>query len=360
MRGVTGRAGVAVPLVVAALLATAGCGQKPSGSSEADSSGGGFQACMVLDIGGVDDHSFNQGSWAGMQQAAKHDSDIDVSNVTSGSQNDYVPNLEAQVRKGCGLIIGVGGPMADAVKKVAKKHPDTNFALIDAATGQPNVKGIVYNSAQASFLGGYLAAGMTKTGKVATFGGLPIPPVTTYMDGYWEGVQYYNKVNGTHVKVLGWNENKPKSGTFANSFSDQGKGRQIATALNRQGADIILPLAGATSLGTLAAAKASDGKLNLIWADFDGCKVLPDSCKYFISSVYKNLPDSVAKIVEDAAGGKFSADSYVGTLANGGVDIAPYHQWADRVPAKLKKGVAKAKSDIISGDINITSPTQPK
>lgn len=357
MRRVTGRAGVAV--LLAALLAVAGCGQKPSGSADKGSTGG-FKACMVLDIGGVDDHAFNQGSWAGMQQAAKHDSDIDVSYVTSSSQNDYVPNLEAQVRKGCRLIIGVGGPMADAVKKVAKKHPDDKFAVIDSSTGQSNVKGIVYNSAQASFLGGYLAAGMTKTGKVATFGGLNIPPVTTYMDGFWEGVQYYNKVNHEHVDVLGWNEKNPKAGTFAQSFSDQGKGRQIATALNGQGADIILPLAGATSLGTVAAAKSSGGKLNLIWADFDGCKALPDSCKYFISSVYKNLPDSVAKIVQDAANDKFSAKSYVGTLANGGVDIAPYHKWAGRVPAKLKKGVAKAKSDIISGDIKITSPTQPK
>lgn len=352
---------VVIAIVMVGLLAAVGCGQKPNGASTGGSSqqGGRYQACMVLDIGGVDDHSFNQGSWAGMQQAAKHDSRIKVSYVSSSSQNDYVPNLEAEVRKGCELVVAVGGLMTNAVKQVAKRHANNKFAIIDTATGQPNVKGIVYNSAQASFLGGYLAAGMTKTGKVGTFGGLNIPPVTTYMDGFWEGVQYYNKQQGTHVKVFGWNEKQPKSGTFAQSFTDQSKGRQIATAFAGQGVDVILPLAGGTSLGSVAAAKASGGKLNLIWADFDGCTVVPNSCAYFISSVYKNLPDSVAKVVEDAAGGRYSAKSYVGTLANGGVGIAPYHQWSGRVPAKLKAGVQRVKADVVSGKITITSPTQP-
>jgi basic membrane protein A len=350
---------VVTALALVGLLAAVGCGQKPSESTHGGQQGGGYRACMVLDVGGVDDHSFNQGSWAGMQQAAKNNSRIQTSYVSSSSQNDYVPNLEAEVRKGCELVVAVGGPMADAVKQVAKRHGNTEFAIIDTATGQPNVKGIVYNSAQASFLAGYLAAGMTRTGKVGTFGGLNIPPVTTYMDGFWEGVQYYNRENGTHVKVFGWNEKQPEGGTFAQSFTDQGKGRQIATAFAGQGVDIILPLAGGTSLGSVAAAKASGGKLNLIWADFDGCTVLPQSCGYFISSVYKNLPDSVAKIVEDAAAGDYSAKSYVGTLANRGVGIAPYHQWSDRVPAKLKAGLKRVEADIIRGKITITSPTQP-
>ena len=96
---------------------------------------------------------------------------------------------------------------------------------------------------------------MTKTGKVATFGGLNIPPVTIYMDGFWEGVQYYNKQKGKNVQVLGWDENKQKAGTFANSFTDQNKGKQISQAFIQQGADIIFPVAGGTGLGAGAAAQ---------------------------------------------------------------------------------------------------------
>ena len=117
---------------------------------------------------------------------------IKISYVPSNSQNDYAPNLAAESSKGCKTIIAVGGLMADAVKAAAKKNPTQQFAEVDAPSPGPNVYGLQYNTAQGGFLGGYLAAGMTKTGKVATYGGLNIPPVTIYMDGFWEGVQYYN------------------------------------------------------------------------------------------------------------------------------------------------------------------------
>ena len=103
-----------------------------------------------------------------------------------------------------------------------------------------------FNTAQGGFLGGYLAAGMSKTGKVATYGGLNIPPVTIYMDGFWEGVQYYNKQKGKNVQVLGWDEANQKGGTFANSFTDANKGKQITQQFQQQGADIIFPVAGGT------------------------------------------------------------------------------------------------------------------
>src|SRR6202012_1046261 len=123
--------------------------------------------------------------------------------------------------------IAVGGLMEDNVKAVAAANPTLHFAEVDAPSTGPNVYGMQFNTAQGAFLGGYLAAGMTKTGKVGTWGGLKIPPVTIYMDGFWEGVQYYNSQNHKNVQVLGWNEKAQKSGTFANSFTDQNKGKQI-------------------------------------------------------------------------------------------------------------------------------------
>lgn len=171
--------------IVAALgavsLLMAGCG-KPSSSTASStpstssptsntssSAGGSLNACMVLDVGGVDDKSFNQSSWAGMTAAHSDNSGITVSYVPSGSQNDYTPNLTAETNKGCDTIIAVGGLMYQAVAKIAKKNPTQHYAEIDNSNqGLKNVYGLQYNTAQGGFLGGYLAAGMTKTGKVAT------------------------------------------------------------------------------------------------------------------------------------------------------------------------------------------------
>src|SRR5579875_1548217 len=286
-----------------------------------------IDACMVLDTGGVDDKSFNQSSWAGMQQAAKANPNISISYVPSGSGNDYTPNLKNETSKGCDTIIAVGGLMAANVKKIAKANPKVHYAEVDAPSSGPNVYGIQFNTAQGGFLGGYLAAGMTKTGKVATWGGLDIPPVTIYMDGFWEGVQYYNQQNHTNVKVLGWTEKNQKSGTFSNSFTDTNKGKQISQTFINQGADIIFPVAGGAGLGAGAAAQAAGGKVSVIWVDTDGCVSAAQYCKYFLTSVTKGLTTSVVAYLNQVANGKFPTGSYIGTLKNNGTGLAPYHDF---------------------------------
>ncbi len=330
-----------------------------SGSGSSTSASASLNACMVLDTGGVDDKSFNQSSWAGMQAANKANPNIKISYVPSNSSNDYTPNLNAEVSKGCDAIIAVGGLMTDNVKAVAAKNPNVHFAEVDSASTGPNVYGIQFNTAQGAFLGGYLAAGMSKTGKVATWGGLAIPPVTIYMDGFWEGVQYYNQQNHKNVQVLGWNENKPKSGVFSQSFTDQNKGKQISQTFIQQGADIIFPVAGGAGLGAGAAAKDSNGRANVIWVDTDGCVSVAQYCPYFITSVTKNLTDSVTQYVTQAASGTFPTGSYVGTLQNNGTGLAPYHDFAGKVPSALQSQLAQVKSDIVSGKITIKSKSQP-
>jgi basic membrane protein A and related proteins len=353
---------IAAVVGVTALL-VAGCGSKPSSSSSGSSGSSGgkaFKACMVLDTGGVDDRSFNQSSYDGFKSAAKSNSAIKISYVSSNSQNDYTPNLSAEVNKGCNTVVAVGGLMADAVKAVAKQNPKTQFAEVDAPSSGPNVYGLQYNTAQGGFLGGYVAAAMSKTGKVATFGGLNIPPVTIYMDGFWEGVQYYNKQKGKSVQVLGWNEKSPKGGTFAASFTDQNKGLSISKAFIQQGADIIFPVAGGTGLGAGAAAQSSGGKVSVIWIDTDGCVSAAQYCKYFLTSITKGVTSSVEKYVSQAAGGKFPKGNYVGTLANKGTGLAPFHDFDGKVPSDVKSELSTITQDIVSGKIKITSPNQPK
>jgi len=330
-----------------------------SSSSANTGSGKTINACMVLDTGGVDDKSFNQSSWEGMQAAAKANPNIKISYVPSNSGNDYTPNLRNETSKGCDPIIAVGGLMIPNVKAIAKANPKVHYAEVDGPSQGPNSYGLQYNTAQGAFLGGYLAAGMSKTGKVATWGGLDIPPVTIYMDGFWEGVQYYNQQNHKNVQVLGWTEKNQKGGTFSQSFTDQNKGKQISQTFVNQGADIVFPVAGGAGLGAGAAAQASGGHVSVIWVDTDGCVSVPQYCKYFLTSVTKGLTTSVQTYMNKVASGTFPTGSYVGTLQNGGTGLAPYHDFQSQVPSSLVSQLAKVKSGIEDGSIKITSPSQP-
>jgi basic membrane protein A len=352
-------------LAVSSLLALSACGSKAASSSSSSAGGSSsstakaFNACMVLDTGGVDDKSFNQSSYAGMTAAAKADPNLKISYVPSNSSNDYTPNLNAEVAKKCDAIIAVGGLMADAVKAAAVANPTVHFAEVDNGSQAPNQYGMQFNTAQGGFLGGYLAAGMSKSGKVATFGGADIPPVTIYMDGFWEGVQYYNSVKHTTVQVLGWDEGNQKGGTFvpgSNPFGDQNGGQQISQTFINQGADVIFPVAGGSGLGAGAAADASGGKVKVLWVDTDGCQSAAQYCKDFLSSVTKGLASAVQTYLAAAVTGTYPTGSYIGTLSNGGTGLAPYDS---SVPQALQTEIASVKADIVSGKIKITSPSQP-
>jgi basic membrane protein A len=312
---------------------------------------------MVTDTGGIDDKSFNAAAWSGMQ-AAQSAGKATVSYVQSKQETDYAPNIASLVSANCKLIVTVGGLMADATVAAAKAHPDQHFVEVDSAGNGTNLQGLQFNTAQAGFLAGYLAAGYSKTGKVATYGGLKIAPVTVYMDGFAEGIKYYNTQKSKSVQLLGWDEAK-QNGSFAASFTDQNKGQQLATNFVAQGADVIFPVAGGTGLGSAAYAKSS-GKATIVWVDTDGFVSASQYATVFLSTAEKNIAAAVTKSVEDASGGTFATTDYVGTLGNDGVGIAPFHDFDSKVDAGLKSELDTVKADIISGKITITSPSQPK
>ncbi|MQA02789.1 MAG: BMP family ABC transporter substrate-binding protein [Streptosporangiales bacterium] len=345
--------------LIAGLVLSA-CGEPPAESDNEDKGGDALKACMVLDVGGVDDKSFNEASWAGLQEAKKENSNIDISYVSSSSQTDYEPNLNAEVNKGCEVVISVGGLMADATKKVAGQHPDTHFAEVDAPSSGKNVYGMQFNTAQPAFQAGYLAAAMSKTGKVGTFGGEAIPPVTIFMDGYYEGVQYFNEQNDENVKVIGWNVDKQKGGTFTNSFTDKGKGKSIAQSFLKQDVDMIHPPSGGAGLGAGAAIQESGGDAKMIWYDTDGCVSAKEYCDFMLTSVTKHMTKAVKDYTLKAAKGSPPTGDYVGTLENGGVGLAPFHESEDDVPDDVKSDLEQIEKDIIAGKIELKSPSQPK
>jgi len=345
-------------------LAAAACGSKPvsttSGSSSS-SNASAFKACLVTDTGGLDDHSFNELSWQGMQEAqTAGKGSITVQNAQSATSNDFAGNISGFVSAGCKIIIGAGYDIQTALVKSSVTNTSQHYAVVDNTSVGDQVEGLQFDTAQAAFLGGYFAAGYTKSGKVATFGGADYPTVAVYMDGFWEGVQYYNQKHGTSVQVLGWSE-KTQKGTFdpTQSFTDQAGGQQIAENFEAQGADIVFPVAGGTGIGALAAAQASGGKLKAIWVDNDGYYSNSQYADIILTSVTKGIDKAVATEVEQAAAGNFNTTSYIGTLANGGTTLAPFHDFASSVSSTLQSELKTVQADIISGTIKITSPNQP-
>ncbi|MEU4777636.1 BMP family ABC transporter substrate-binding protein [Micromonospora sp. NPDC023633] len=343
------------------VLSAAACGEAPEENNNAGSGDKKYSACMVTDVGGIDDKSFNTSAWKGLEEAKKANDNIDIKYVASKAEADYEVNLTQYVNQKCDFILAVGGLMGDATKKIALANPNQQFGIVDAKVAEAaNVYPMQFDTAQAGFLAGYLAAGMTKSGTVGTYGGLPIPPVTIFMDGYADGVAHYNKTKSKTVKVVGWDKAAQK-GSFTNDFVKQDEGKKVSDALVAQGADIIMPVAGGSGLGTTGAAKASGGKYNTIWVDVDGCESTQD-CAAIITTVEKNIPDAVKEAVVKAANGeKLSATpGYLGNLSNNGVGLAPYHEFDSKVPAELKAEIDKLKADIAAGTVTVTSAAQPK
>ncbi|MEV4845668.1 BMP family ABC transporter substrate-binding protein [Micromonospora matsumotoense] len=342
------------------VLGAAACGEAPDDDNNAGGSGDKkYSACMVTDVGGIDDKSFNTSAWKGLEEAKKANDKIDIKYVASKAEADYEVNLTGYVNQKCDFILAVGGLMQDATKKIAAANPNQQFGIVDANPATANVYPMQFDTAQAAFQAGYLAAGMTKSGKVGTYGGLPIPPVTIFMDGFADGVAHYNKTKTKNVQVLGWDKATQK-GSFTNDFAKQDEGKKVSDALVAQGADIVMPVAGGAGLGTTSAAKASGGKYSVVWVDVDGCESTPD-CAALLTTVVKNIPDAVKDAVLKAAGGEKLAATpgFVGNLANNGVSIAPYHDFDSKVPADLKAEVDKLKADIAAGTITVTSKAQP-
>ena len=189
------------------------------------------------------------------------------------------------------------------------------------------------------------------TGKVATYGGLNIPPVTIFMDGFARGVAYYNAQKGKKVTVLGWDTAK-KDGTFVGGFSDQAKALQISKNFEQQGADVIFPVAG--GLGAATANQSMTGKKSVtIWVDSDGYVQAPQFASVLLSSVVKGVGTSVTAVIQDVIDGKYTADTYVGTLENNGTFLAPYHDLESTVDAGLAAEVEQLGKDIIAGTVKV-------
>lgn len=311
-----------------------------------------FKACQVSDTGGIDDKSFNQNAWKGMLDAQAK-LGVQVKFLESRTAADYEKNINQFLSEKCDMIVTVGFLLSDATKAAAAANPNVRFAIVDSAYTPPipNVEGLVYNTAEAAMLVGYVSAGMSKSGVMGTFGGINIgAPVTDFMDGFVAGANYYNKEHGTNVRVLGWDPVK-KEGSFTGNFESLDDAKALTVPMLQEGADVILPVGGPIGGGAYAALQESSAKDYGIGVDVDWVVTAPQYKSVLLTSVLKKIDVSVAAAVERAYNKSPVQATFVSTLANNGVDMGPFNEFDSAVPQALKDGAAALKAKIVSGEV---------
>ena len=366
------RYGVAATFVTAALILAAcqGGGASPSEESPAASASASeseseapsqsaaasvdFKACMVSDVGGIDDNSFNENAWKGMQDAEAQ-LGVEVKFLESRSAEDYARNIDQFIGEDCNMIVTVGFLLGDATKAAAEANPDTRFAIVDFAydPALPNVEGLVYNTAEAAMLAGYASASWSKTGVMGAFGGINIGPgVTDLIDGFIAGTNYWNEQKGDDVTVLGGRDpNNPDSGTFTGNFDSTDDAKNVTIGMLQEGADVILPVGGPIGQGTFAAIEEQGVEAVGLGVDVDWTETVPQYTPLIFTSIIKRIDNSVFQAIERAVNDEPVQPVFISTLENEGVGLAPFHYYDAEVSQEVKDEIATLQEAIIAGDV---------
>jgi basic membrane protein A len=339
-----------VALFAVVALVIVACGDD-EGGGDAE----GIVTCLVTDLAGVDDRSFNAAAWQGVNDAVTDGfAATDPVLLESDEQADYQPNIDQCVEQGAEHIVTVGFELGEATQTNAEANPDITWTIVDFSYEEDidNVRELVYQTDEAAFAAGYLAAGVSESGIIGTYGGLNIPTVSIFMDGLTRGVEHYNAVKGTDVRVVGW-DIEAQDGSFTGTF-DPGEPEVRATCESQldEGADIMLPVGGAINLpcGTAIQDRGIDAAL--IGVDQDAFQAMPSEYEdLWLVTLEKGIAIQVARSIQDHANGEWTNGGVVGNLANEAVGLSEYHSWADRVPDELDAEVQQILEDIAAGEI---------
>ncbi|AXS39209.1 BMP family ABC transporter substrate-binding protein [Breoghania sp. L-A4] len=296
------------------------------------------QPAVVYDMGGKFDKSFNESAYNGAEKY-KVDTGTEYRDFEILNDSQREQGLRNFARRGMSPIVAIGFSYAQAVEKVAKEFPDTQFAIVDMVVDLPNVRSIVFKEHEGSYLVGMLAAMASKTGKVGFVGGMDIPLISKFACGYVQGV----KATNPNAEVF-----QNMTGTTGAAWNDPVKGGELAMSQFNRGADVIYHAAGGTGIGVLQAA-ADAGKLG-IGVDSNQNALHPGSV---LTSMLKRVDVAVYTAFEDAAKGNWSAGIQVLGLAEGGVGWAFDDNNKDLITPEMKAAVESATADIVSGKIAV-------
>ncbi|MFE5409169.1 BMP family protein [Microbacterium sp. NPDC056569] len=372
---------VGVTVAAGMLIALAGCGSAPEETDPTGDAGDvveGFTPCLVSDDGGFNDKSFNQSALEGMERAAD-ELGVEAIEVESSSANDYAPNLENLIAEGCTFIVSVGFKLSADTITSATANPDVDYAIIDdwadntgakdddgndigdQVTDAPNIKPLMFDTVQAAYLGGYAAAAWSAqagVNKVGTFGGIPIPPVTIFMDGFVDGVEKYNEDKGAAVETYGWDV-AAQDGSFTGGFAANDTAKQTAQGILDQGVDVILPVGGPIYQSARDAITDAGSGTVMLGVDSDLAVVDPSVADMVLVSIMKRIDEAVYQATIEASTGDFDVTPYVGTLENEGVGLSGFGSFESQLPEGLTDELDALREQIISGDLEVTSPSSP-
>ncbi len=296
---------------------------------------------IVFDSGGRGDKSFNDSAWAGVQRAQKELGIEAPKAVDSKFEKDYETNLTALADQGCDLVVAVGLSQSNALNSVAPKYPAIKFAIVDSEVKLPNVRSLLFTEEQGSFLAGYVAAMVSKTGKLGFVGGKSMPLIEKFEAGYVAGARAANPT----VQIL--------PSKYTESWDDVTLGKQAANVLFTGGADIVYHAAGRCGLGVIAAAK-EQGKY-AIGVDSDQDGVEPGTV---LTSMIKHVDEAVFQTIQDVKEGKFQAGTKLYDLKANGVGLSPFTYTRNKVSADVIAKVKAISARIASGEIKV--PTTRK
>jgi basic membrane protein A and related proteins len=324
---------------------TAPAAALPNGSS--------IKVGLATDTGGMNDQSFNQLAWEGVQKAAT-DMGFQAKFLESRQPADYETNIDALAAEGYNVIITVGPLMGDATALKAKQYPDIKFAIVDnayASSGLANVTSLMFAEDQAGFLAGVLAGGMSRSGFVCSISSVQTPQSERYMRSFFEGAAWQAgdemRMMNNYINIQTTDENVPTS-------NDSTQGKETALHLIGEGCDVIFGIGGDAVNGALLAAR--ENNLPAIGADVDQYNTDPEAQSALISSAMKNVDIAVYNYLKTVADGFVQAGISTATLQNGGVGLAPFHDWDSKIPADLKAQIQKASDGIKDGSIKIDLP----
>ncbi|EJO5347985.1 BMP family ABC transporter substrate-binding protein [Clostridium botulinum] len=317
---------------IIALLATAvmavslfaGCGNKDTSGEQSADKKEKVKIGLSTDEGGLNDKSFNQSADAGVKKAQK-ELNVEYKPIESKQKEDYESNLEALVNDGSNLTFGIGFQMEQAMKNVAKKYPDKNFAIVDTVVDAPNVQSLTFKDNEGSFLMGVIAGKMTKTNKVGFIGGKDFAPINKFEVGFVAGVK---SVNEEAAKGLMGSNGKPGPMIkYADSFGDTNKGYELGKSLYGAGCDVVYHAAGGVGIGLFKAAKELNKPNKKIWAigvDEDQAVKVPEYKDIILSSMIKRVDAATFNATKEVVDGTFKGGKHIELgLKEDGVDVAP-------------------------------------
>ena len=320
-------------------LAACGGGSSDGGSADAGA-GGNVKIEMVTDTGGVNDQSFNQLAWAGLQQLEEEEG-WEVSYMESKQDSDYALNLDKAVDDEANIVWGIGYAMSEAINTAADQNPDVMFASIEGSNenGLENLTAVAFNSQEPSFVVGYIAARMSESGKVGFIGGQESETIQQFEYGYYGGVEYANKEQGTSVTY---------PGQYAESFTDAAKGKSIAQKMIKDGCDVMFHAAGGVGVGMLEA--CNDAKVWSIGVDQDQAALFPEY-DTIITSALKKVDVAVVTVSKGLIDGtQEGGQNLVLGAAEDAVGLAETH---DKLPDEIYQAALALFDSIKAGELEV-------